>query len=129
MRTYSAFIVICGFFIANLCSAQEAPKTFTGEISDSQCAYKVHSNSGGHNEMLKSGMMGNTAEACTLGCVNGMGGKYVLVTAASKERSSNIYQIEEQEKVANYAGKKVKITGTLDAKSKKLRVHSIEGTP
>ena len=125
MRTLIALIVICGFFIANLC-AEEAPKTFTGEISDSQCAYKVHSNSGDHNEMLKSGMMGNTVEACTRGCVKDMGGKYVLVTAASKEHKRNVYQIEEQEKVANYAGKKVKITGTLDDKSKKLRVHSIE---
>lgn len=126
MTAFRTYLLFCVLSVAGLCSAQQAAKTYIGEISDSQCAYKVHSKSGGHTEMLKSGVMGNTAEDCTQGCVKGFGGKYVLVIPESKQRNRDVYQIAEQEKVAPFAGKKVKILGAVDDKTKKLHVHSVE---
>lgn len=122
-------LLICGIFFAVVGAGQDAPKTYIGEISDSQCAHKVHSNSGDHAEMLKSGMAGNTPAECTQECVKSMGGQYVLVGAESKDHQQNVYSIQEQDKVANFAGKKVKLIGTFDPQTKKLRVRSVESMP
>jgi hypothetical protein len=51
-----------------------------------------------------------------------MGGKYTLFDPASK----TAYQLDNQEKVASFAGRKVTVKGTLDAASKTIRVESIE---
>jgi hypothetical protein len=110
------------FFAAGYTLA--ADKTFTGEIFDSQCA-----KAGSHEMMVKKEMpdkasMANdpmVKEMCTKNCVK-MGGKYVLYDAAKKA----IYELDDQQKPADFAGKKVKVTGTYDKDRKTIHVTNIE---
>src|SRR5277367_1781311 len=48
-------------------AGEDEPRVFRGEISDSQCAFNVHSLTQSHQEMLKSksGDAGKTAASCT----------------------------------------------------------------
>jgi len=92
------------------------PKTFTGEIMDSQCAMM-----GSHEKMEKMKGMPDDSKMCTLKCVE-MGGKFVLYDAATK----TTYQLDDQEKPKEFAGQKVKVTGTYDKATKTLHVESIE---
>jgi hypothetical protein len=82
---------------------------------DSQCAAM-----GSHEAMMK--MEGaKSAKECTLACVK-QGGKFVLYDAASK----TTYQLDNQEKPKEFAGQKVKVSGTLDEKSKTIHVRNIQ---
>jgi hypothetical protein len=102
---------------------KEKPKTFSGEIADSQCSMNVHSLTRSHEEMLKSKSMGGTSRNCTLYCIQYLGGDFVL---SSK---SDVIRLDDQEKAKQFAGMKVKITGSMDAKTKMLHVESIEPEP
>ena len=51
-----------------------------------------------------------------------MGGKYVLFNAASK----TFYELDDQAKPEEFAGKNVKVTGTLDSATKTIHVVSIK---
>ena len=104
-----------------------APKArnFTGEIMDSQCAA-----TGSHASMLKMSGMGDkdpndpvAKKMCTQKCVQ-MGGKYVLYDAAKKA----VHQLDDQDKAREFAGQKVKITGTYDEASKTIHITTIETT-
>ena len=59
--------------------------------------------------------------ACVKACVK-MGSKYVLFNAASK----TIYELDDQTKPEEFAGKEVKITGTFDTATKTIHVVSIK---
>lgn len=87
--------------------APKAPsdKTFVGNIGDSMCGLK-HMMPGGDKE-------------CTLKCASG-GSKFVLADSAHKK----VYQLSDQEKPKEFAGQKVKVTGTLSADT--IQVTSIE---
>jgi hypothetical protein len=92
-----------------------------GAITDSQCAFNVHSNSRSHDWMIKKGVEGATDErSCTQHCVKDMGGVYVLVV------KSDVYRLDDQVSPEPYAGKKVIVTATLDSKPNTLRVLKIE---
>ena len=101
-----------------------APKdsTYSGEIMDSQCA-----KNGSHDAMLKKEgmekMIGDPKAAmmCTANCVK-MGAKYVLFNAAKK----TVYQLDDQQKPAEFAGQKVTVTGTLDKATKTVHVTDIK---
>jgi hypothetical protein len=93
-------------------------KTFTGEIFDSQCAMN-----GSHAQMEKMHNMPDDSKACTLECVK-MGGKFVLYDAANKVT----YPLDDQEKPKEFAGQKVKVTGTYDEATKTIHVQSIEAS-
>ena len=97
--------------------AAQKGETFSGEIMDSACA-----KAGTHAGMMKS-HPGLTAKDCTAGCVKN-GAKYVLYDEANKK----VYQLDDQKKPAEYAGDKVKVSGTLDKTSDTIHVSSIEGT-
>ncbi|MGD0907807.1 MAG: hypothetical protein ABSA96_09515 [Candidatus Acidiferrales bacterium] len=103
--------------IAFLAVAWASPKneTFTGEIMDSQCA-KMN----GHAEMMMSHGNINTAEECTLVCVK-EGGKFVLFNAITKIA----YQLDDQSKLAKFAGARVTVTGALDDSKKTIHVATI----
>ncbi len=112
----SVLLLAAGYSLA-------ADKTFTGEIFDSQCAKE-----GSHAMMLKKEGMGDkdpndpmAKEMCTKNCVK-MGGKYVLYDAATK----TIYELDDQQKPADFAGKKVKVTGTYDKATKTIHVTNIQ---
>ena len=104
-------------------SALAKDKTFTGEIYDSQCAKQ-----GSHAMMLaKEGMPGKENDPmaktmCTNNCVKKMGGKYVLFDAAKK----TVFELDDQQKPEEFAGKKVKVTGTLNKTNKTIHVTSIQ---
>jgi len=70
--------------------------------------------------MMKSENAKN-AKDCTLKCVKA-GGKYVLFDSAGNAT----YQLDDQDKPAEYAGQKVTVTGTYDGSSKTIHVEKIE---
>jgi hypothetical protein len=98
-------------------------KTFTGEIADSQCSLNVHSLTRSHEEMLESKSMGGTSRSCTLYCIQYLGGDFVL---SSK---NDVFRLDDQDKAKQFAGVKVKITGTMDPKTKLVHVESMEAEP
>ena len=96
-----AAVLVAGLSFA----APKGGKTFSGEISDSMCG-SMH-------------MMAGGAKECTLKCVEG-GSKFVLADTAHNK----VYQLSDQEKPKEFAGQKVKVTGTL--KDDTITVSSIE---
>ena len=100
--------------------AEEPPRTFIGEIGDSQCALNVHSLTRSHKEMLKSKSMGGTAADCANYCTKYLGGHFVLVV------KNDVYHLDDQARAQVFAGRQVKLTGTLDAKSSTIHVMGIE---
>jgi hypothetical protein len=103
-------------------AGDEKTRIFHGEIADTQCALNVHSLTRSHSEMLKSKSMGGTAGACAIYCVRYLGGDFVLWS------KDDVYRLDNQDKVRLHAGLKVKITGTLESKSKTIHVVQIEAT-
>jgi hypothetical protein len=97
----------------DMCFAAQKPQTFSGEISDRDCVEMA-----GHEMMLKQG---ETPKDCTITCVK-LGSKYVLYDAESK----TVHPLDDQKKPEEFAGSKVKVTGTYDAASKTIHVRSIE---
>lgn len=97
--------------------------TFQGEIADSQCAMGVHSLTRSHKEMIDMGHAGSTPEDCTKYCVHSRGGRFVLLS------KHDVYKLDNQDAAENYAGKKVKVTGTLDPKTNIIEVRTIEPIP
>ena len=94
--------------IASLSAAPEE-KSFTGAITDSMCALADHS---------RMRMGPNDAE-CTKACINEHGALYVLYDG------KEVYNLSDQKTPEKFAGKKVKVTGTLDPKTKTIQVTSI----
>jgi Protein of unknown function (DUF5818) len=95
-------------------------RVFLGEISDSQCALNIHSLTRSHQEMLKSKSMGGTAKECADYCVKYLGGVLVL---SSKQ---DVYRLSNPERVVEFTGQQVRITGTLESKTKTIHVLKIE---
>lgn len=73
--------------------ALAAEKSYTGVVSDSHCG-------------LKHSTPSDAAAECVKKCVSG-GGKYVLVSRGK------LYNLDPQDKFADFAGKRVKVIGTL----------------
>jgi len=88
-----------------------AKQKFTGTITDSMCATADHS----------SMKMGPTDGECTNACVSIHGAEYVLYDG------KDVYTLSDQKTPEKFAGKKVTVTGTLDAKKKSIQVESIAG--
>ncbi len=84
-------------------------QTFSGVVTDSMCE------DGDHSHMR----MGPTDAECTVACVNTHGATYVLYDG------KNAYTLSDQKTPEKFAGKKVSVTGTLDAKTKIIQVDSI----
>jgi hypothetical protein len=82
--------------------------TFSGVISDNGCK-------GDHKAMN----MGNDAQ-CTAACVRAHGAKYVLYDG------KEAYTLSDQKTPEQFAGKKVTVMGTLDAKSNTIKVDSMK---
>jgi propanediol dehydratase large subunit len=90
-------------------SASPAQQTFIGVITDSMCP------KGDHSQM----QMGATDADCTAACISVHGAEYVLYDG------KDVYMLSDQRTPGKFAGKKVKVLGTLEAKSKKIQVDSI----
>jgi hypothetical protein len=92
-----------------------------GAVMDSQCAFNVHSDAHSHEWMTKRGVQGATdEESCTHHCVKDMGGSYVLVA------KKDVYKLDDQVKAEQFAGKKVKISGTLDESGHTVHIFDME---
>jgi hypothetical protein len=81
-----------------------------GEISDSQCAFNVHSSGSSHDDVIKSNVLGHTPAECTRNCVR-LGGKYVLVDTVHKK----VYDLANSNMAEPFAANKVRIKGAQDA--------------
>ena len=93
-----------------LASAGSTTTVFRGEISDSQCAMNVHSLSRSHEEMIAKKTLGTDAASCARACVR-RGGEWVL------RSGDKVYRLKNAAGAEDFAGKKVKVFGTLDSKS------------
>jgi len=118
---YLSMIVTLVVAISVLMRAEEAAM-FRGEISDSQCAFNVHSLTKSHEEMLKSksGAAGHTAGTCSIYCIERLGGKFVLVSGR------NVYHLDNQDLPRKFVGEKVRMHGVLDPKTDTIHVVDIE---
>jgi len=83
--------------------------SFTGVITDSECWNADHKAMG----------MGTDAQ-CTVACVKQHGAQYVLYDG------KNAYTLSDQKTPEPFAARKVTVTGTLDAKTKTIKVDSIK---
>jgi hypothetical protein len=90
-------------------SAAQTPRTFIGVITDSMCPQ------GDHSQM----QMGPTDAACAMACNDVHGAAFILYDGKFT------YQLTDQKAPAKFAGQKVQVVGTLDDKSKTIRVQSI----
>ena len=100
---------------------KDGPLSLTGAIADSQCAFNVHSSGRSHEWMIKKKVPGATDDkSCTQHCVKDLGGNYVLVV------KDDVYRLDDQVNAEKFAGMKVKLTGTLDEKTRTLHILLIE---
>ena len=90
-------------------SAAPRTQTFTGFISDNMCGVS------GHARM----QMGPTDGECTTACIAAHGAEYVLVVG------KNEYTLSDQKTPERFAGQRVRVVGTLDARRKTIQVESI----
>ena len=93
-------LLACAFGLA----AADAPKTFTGVITDAMC--------GNDHKMMNV----KPDSKCVTECIK-MGSKYALLDGTS------VYELSDQKAPEKFAGQKVKVTGKLDGKT--LQVTSI----
>jgi len=98
------------FFLAGALVSGAATEIFTGVITDSMC--------GNDHAMMKV----SPNERCVRDCVK-HGSKYALFDG------KNVYVLSDQKSPEQFAGQKVKVTGTLYQKTKILKVDSISGVP
>ncbi len=101
-------VILSLLVIVGLAPAQ-SKRTFTGTITDGMCAAADHSQM----------RMGPTDAECTIACVDAHGAAYVLYDG------KDVYRLSDQQMPEKFAGKKVNVTGTLNAGSKTIQVDSI----
>jgi hypothetical protein len=102
-------LILSLFAIAALYSAQPGKQTFTGIITDSMCARADHSRM----------QMGPTDAQCTIACISEHDATYILYDG------KEAFNLSDQKKPERFAGQKVTVTGTLDAKTKTIQLDSI----
>lgn len=90
----------------------QGQRKFTGVITDSMCSSADH----------KGMRMGPTDAECTVACVLAHGALYVLYDG------KEVYTLSDQAAPEKFAGKKVTVTGTLDAKTKTIHMDSGAGS-
>ena len=90
-------------------SAAQGKQTFTGIVTDNMCAKADHSPM----------RMGPTDAECTIACIDAHGATYVLYDGR------NVYALSDQRTPEKFAAQKVRVIGTLDAKTKTIHVDSM----
>ena len=92
-------------------SAAPGKQTFTGIITDDMCG------KAGHSQMR----MGATDAECTIACISAHGATYVLYDG------KEVYALSDQRAPEEFAAQRVRVTGTLDARTRTIQVESIRG--
>ena len=116
MRAVACLIVCCSLALAG----SEREVVVIGEVSDSQCAFNVHSSGNSHDDVIKTGILGHTPEECTRSCVR-LGGKYVLVDTVHKK----VYHLANPALLEAFAAKKVRVKAMLEGNNL-LSITSVE---
>lgn len=98
---------ICFTIMLAAAAIAAKPGTFTGVITDTMC--------GASHDMMK----GHPASECVQMCVKGQS-SYALYDG------KNVFNLSDQKTPAKFAAQRVKVTGTLDEKSKTIKVSSIQ---
>ena len=93
-------------------SAAPGRQTFTGTITDNMCGKN------GHSQMR----MGPTDAECTIACISAHGATYVLYDG------KDVYTLSDRRTPEKFAAQKVTVIGTLDARTRTLRVDSMTAT-
>jgi hypothetical protein len=93
--------------LAGALFAADESATFTGVITDTLC--------GGTHKMMRA----QSDEACVKICVKGSG-EYALFDG------KNVLRLSDQKLPAKFAAQRVNVTGTYDAKAKRIKVISID---
>jgi hypothetical protein len=102
------FLVPTILVIVAVAAAPEK-QTFTGVVTDSMCPIGDHS----------SMRMGPSDAECTIACVMEHGAQYVLYDGKA------VYTLSDQTTPEKFAGKKVTVSGALDATTKTIQMESI----
>ena len=101
--------VILSLVLVFTVSAAQSKQKFTGTVTDDMCP------AGDHSRMR----MGSNDAECTMACVSAHGALYVLYDGKT------CYNLSDQTTPEKFAGKKVTVTGTLDAKTRTIHTDSI----
>ncbi|HEY2113806.1 MAG TPA: hypothetical protein VGJ51_01865 [Candidatus Angelobacter sp.] len=126
IQARAAVLLVAAALFVSYAFSKDKPKESStvvlhGAVMDSQCAFNVHSDAHSHEWMTKRGIQGATdEESCTRHCVKDMGGSYVLVA------KKDVYKLDDQVKAEQFSGKKVKVTGTVDATSHTVHIFGME---
>ena len=105
--------VLPALLLAGAALAAPGKQTFTGIISDNMCLQNGHA----------SMRMGPTDAECAVACHDAHGAPYVLVDGKA------VYELSDQRTPEGFAGRKVRVVGVLDAKTKTIAVESIVLAP
>ena len=89
--------------------AAQGKQMFSGAITDDECPRADHSRMG----------MGPTDTECTLACISAHGASYVLYDG------TDVYTLSDQQTPEKLAGRRVRVIGTLDSRTKTIQVDSI----
>ena len=103
MKLLMATLLIAGAL------APQSRRTFTGTITDAMCDRANHS----------AMRMGPTDAECAKACAEEHDAAYVLFDG------KQVYQLSDQKRPAQFAGRKVKVVGALNAKTMTIQVESI----
>ena len=105
--------VVFGFLAVTAAAAggpgPQSQQTFTGLVTDDMCP------TGSHAHMR----MGPTDAECARACIMSHGSVYVLFDGKTA------YTLSDQKSPEKFAAQKVRVVGTLDEKTKTIRVESI----
>ena len=101
--------LLLSFLAVAIPAAAQGKQTFIGTISDDMCGKD------GHSRM----QMGPTDAECAVACISVHGALYVLVAG------NDVYTLSDQRTPEKFAAQKVKVTGTLDKKTRTIHVDSI----
>jgi len=102
-------LLVVSLLAVTALSAAQGKQTFVGTITDDMCERADHSRM----------QMGPTDAECTRACVAQHGAAFVLFDG------TNVYKLSDQKTPDKFAGQKVRVTGTVDAKTRTIRVESI----
>ncbi|HVG84008.1 MAG TPA: DUF5818 domain-containing protein [Vicinamibacterales bacterium] len=103
-------MLFAGLLAAATLGGAQSTRTFAGTISDEMCALN-------HAAMR----MGPTDAECTHACVEEHDAAYVLAD------DKTVYRLSDQAAAKPFAGRKVKVVGTLDEAHNTIIVTSITG--
>jgi len=104
-----ARLFILGLLVIGGLAPPQAKRAFTGTVTDGMCPLADHSRM----------RMGSTDAECAIACASSHGSAYVLYDG------KDLYGLSDQQTPEKFAGKKVTVTGTLDAKTRMIHVDSI----